>query len=376
MVIPVCRAMNEAFDIGSRCQLLLRGLSERDRAAIGQALDPCPPVRTPSRPTLVIEVDESVPGTLQDIQHNARDGRVTASDDHRFYVLERGRACSVPPLDGEPPRTFALEPGFPIVRSFGQLVRPALQVMMPALGCVAVHSGAVAIEGRSVLVAGWSESGKTETALALLESGARFISDKWTILDRDGTASVFPIGVGVRGWVLRYLPRLKNAFEAKGRGRLRTAALMRAATRPLAWGPARGVLERAVTLADRVAVTPSELRRLYGEEASAPWSAPLGAVALLRTVPPGAGVRVEPADPAWAASRLALTAAFERRAIFDLHERAQWSASAPDLDLRHRAVERERELITSVLSAVPVLDVRAPFPTDPRTVAEAITRRL
>jgi serine kinase of HPr protein (carbohydrate metabolism regulator) len=47
---------------------------------------------------------------------------------------------------------------------------------------VAVHSAAVEMDGQAVLIAGWSESGKTETALALMEAGARFVSDKRTVL--------------------------------------------------------------------------------------------------------------------------------------------------------------------------------------------------
>ncbi len=366
----------EAFDIGRRCQIVLRGLPAAERDGIARALDPCPPSSPSSRPAIVLETGDGVPAALQDIQYNAGDGRVTASDGSRFYVLERGRACAVPPLGGEPPQTFVLQADYPIARSFGRLVRPMVQVLMPALGCVAVHAAAVEIDGRAVLVAGWSESGKTETALALLESGARFLSDKWTLLDPDGSAGVFPIGVGIRGWALRYLPRLNDALVARPRRRLRAAAVLRAATKPLARGLAADPLERVTMLADRVAVSPSELRRLYGDDASAPWSSPLGALALLRNVPAGDGARADPADPSWVASRLALTAAFERRAIFDLHERAQWSAAAPDPDLRPRLIERERALLAELLSGVPVLDVRAPFPTDPRAVAEAITRWL
>ena len=57
-----------------------------------------------------------------------------------------------------------------------------LQLGHVARGAAVAHSAAVVLDGRAVLVAGWSESGKTETALALMEDGARFLSDKWTVL--------------------------------------------------------------------------------------------------------------------------------------------------------------------------------------------------
>ena len=110
-------------------------------------------------------------------------------------------------------------------------MRPVLQLGHVVRGAAVAHSAAVVLDGRAVLVAGWSESGKTETALALMEDGARFLSDKWTVLAPDGTARVFPIGVGVRGWTLAHLPRLDAALGKAARRRLSVAAAARRAGR-------------------------------------------------------------------------------------------------------------------------------------------------
>ncbi len=368
--------MHDAFEIGGRLTVRLQGLTGSERRAIGDGLDPCKASASLAEPDIVVEADTSVRGALLDIQRDAGDGRLTGTDGQRFYVLERGFACAVPALGAPPPATFAAEPGFPIARAFGRLVRPTLQLALLGRGAAAVHSAAVELDGKAVLLAGWSESGKTETALALLEEGARFLSDKWTVVGDDGTASVFPITVGVRGWALRFLPRLDAALGSRPRGRLRAAGVMRAVTRPVARGPAMGVHERLLTLVDRIAVRPSTLRRLYGDDPDAPWHAPLAAVAILRTVPAGEAVSADRVDPSWAASRLTLTASFERRGIFELHDRAQWSVSEPDCTLRCRLMERERALLQGVLDSIPVIEVRAPFPTDPRPVAQAIVRLL
>lgn len=356
--------------------MCVRGLTVPEHRAIGDGLDPCPTSAVIGAPDIVIEADGSVPGALRDIQRDAGDGRLTGTDGRRFYVLERGFACAVPVPGAAPPATFGVEPGFPIARAFGRLVRPALGVAMLARGAAAVHSAAVELDGQAVLVAGWSESGKTETALALVEQGARFLSDKWTFVADDRTASVFPITVGVRGWVLRYLPRLNAALGSGPRGRLRAAAVMRAMTRPAGRGAASGVRDRVLTLADRVAVRPSTLRRLYGDDPDAPWQAPLAAVALLTTVPSDGAVRAQRVDASWAASRLTLTANFERRGMFELYDRAQWSASEPDPSRRDRLMRCERTLLEPILEQIPVIEVRAPFPTDPRPVARAIARLL
>jgi hypothetical protein len=368
--------MSGDFEIGGRLKIALQGLGGSDTRMIAEALDPCPPSAAAGPPDVLVTADDSVRRPFTDIQRNAGDGRVTATDGERFYVLERGSACAVPALDAGPPATFSAAPGFPIGAAFGRLVRPRLLLALLARRATAVHSAAVEIDGRAVLVAGWSESGKTETALALMEGGARFLSDKWTVLADDGTCCVFPITVGIRGWALGHLPRLDGALGTSARRRFQAARVMRVMSRPVARGPASDLRDRALTLADRVAVRPSTLRSLYGDDPNASWQAPLGTVVLLRTVPTAAGISARKVEPSWAAHRLTLTASFERRGVFELHDRAKWSALQPDHTLRERLMLRERTLLEEALAPVSVIEVSAPFPTDPRPVADEIARWL
>ena len=44
--------------------------------------------------------------------------------------------------------------------------------------------------------------------------------------------------------------------------------------------------------------------------------------------------------------------------------------------MRERLLARERGLLTAILARVPVIEVRAPFPTDPGPVADALAARL
>jgi len=364
--------MDLAFEVSGGLRIALAGMPDRERSAVAAQLDPCPPAAPDGAEVVVAR--QHLPGTLTDLQRDAGDGRLTATDGRSFYVIEGGARCLLP-APGGPPLRFAYEPRFPIRRAFGRLVRPALQIALLDRDAVALHAAAVVVDGRAVLVAGWSESGKTETALALLERGARFLSDKWTVVGNDGSASVFPIGVGVRGWVLEHLPRMRAALGGRDRTRLLAARAARALARPARGGPAGGQLERVLTLGDRVALAPSAIREAYGDDASAPWRAPLRAVALLTTVP-GPAVAARPADPAWAAARLARTADFERRGHFELHDRAIWALPDRDPDARARTIARERALLERILGSVAIIDVRAPFPADPRPVADAVLRAL
>ena len=363
--------MDAGFEIAGRLGLAVDGLGRRGLDTLTTQFDPYPRGAPPAAPDVVVVGAVPVGTPLVDVQRDAGDGRLTATDGERFYVIVRGARCALPPPAGPVPARFECESGFPVGRAFARLARPALQVALHARGALAVHSAAVSIDGRGVLVAGWSESGKTETALALVEQGASFVSDKWTVVGEDATAAAFPITVGVRGWVLEHLPRLQAALGALPRARLAVAGAARSVARV---ARADDALDRALTLADRVALSPTAVRRAYGDE-GASWQVPLQAVALLTTVP-GPGVHARRADPAWAAERLARTADFERRGLFELHDRACWALADRERDVRARVLAHERATLEAILERTGVIEVQAPFPTDPRPVADAIAALL
>lgn len=360
-----------AFDLSGRLFIALEDADGRVASLVRRELDPFPasgPPETP--PDVVLRPLPHPPPAFCDLQNPARDGLVTASDGARLWMLAGDRACSVPDPIEVPEAVFEYEPGFPLQRMFRTLVRPVLQLALPRRGAVAAHAAAVELEGVAVLVAGWSESGKTETALALVESGAAFLSDKWTIVGADGEASAFPVSVGVRRWVLPHLPRLAGALPRTARRRLMAARLIAALAAPV-----RSRAARVVQVADRAALTPTQLRAAYGQRDDPARRVPVEAVALLTNVPEGAPT-VEPADPDWAAARLARSAAYERRDYLALLERRAFAFPAGRAASVEAAIAEDRALLQGVLEKTRVLEVRTPFPTDPRPVAAAIARCL
>ncbi|MCA1679686.1 MAG: hypothetical protein LC777_12435 [Actinobacteria bacterium] len=363
----------------------MTGVDERGRRAVAAQLDPF----APSAAADDLDVVLSLAGLTRPLGlielHNAAagDATVTGWNAAGLHLRMSGRWCRLPDLLHSGPMRFELELGFPLERAFRELVRPALQIALLRRGHVAVHGTTVELDGRGIIVAGWSESGKTETALALMERGAGFLTDKWTVVGTDATLTAFPIGVGVRRWALPYLPRLSAALPARSRAQFAVAATANATFGPLrrrARGRVGGLLadttERAVALADRAALTPSQLRAAYRQEDEPGRHVPLGGVALLLNVD-GDDVFVQEADPAWAAERLARSAAFERRPWFALQERARYAAPGQDPDEPVEAVvARERTLLQAALATAQVLVVRTPFPIDPRRTADAIARAL
>jgi hypothetical protein len=310
-----------------------------------------------------------------EMQNPAGDGLAAGWDGSLIYVRERGRWCAFAPPTDEGPFTIAFEHAFPIARAFRQFVRPALQIAASARGVTAVHGSAVVDAHDGVIVAGWSESGKTETALAFMEQGARFVSDKWTFLFPDASMSCFPISVGIRRWMLGYAPRLRAALPRAASLQFALAGATSAAAKMVARlglvpAAAHEALDRAVALADRAALSPTAISAVYGQPPPTE-RVPLRALVLLTTVTEGEPVAVA-RDAEWAAPRLARSATYERRSYLDLPRRLRYSnPESPPPDLAERIEKREEEQLRGALQNVRVIEVRATFPCDPQRIVAA-----
>jgi hypothetical protein len=313
-------------------------------------------------------------------QRPADDDLTTGTDGRSLFVLSRGRRCSIPDALEPRPLRFDHDLGFPLWRVFRTAVRPAMQVALAASGrAVAVHAATVTLDEGAIVVAGWSESGKTETALGLMERGASFLSDKWTLLGVDREASAFPISVGIRRWVVRYLPTLRSSLTRSARIQFTAAGVASLALEPVARRPAgsrrAGFLadgaRRVTAIGDRAAFEVAELRAAYGQTDDPERRAPVHLLVALRTVP-GGDVVVRPADPAEVAARLARSAAYERRHYFELLQRAGYALPGRLAALQEHAIAADEALLSAAFQHIRVITVDSPFPTDPRRVADAI----
>jgi hypothetical protein len=316
---------------------------------------------------------------LCDVHGPAGDGRRTGSDGRRCYLLYGNSRFELPDFDAPLGRLrLSYDTDFPLWLAFAEVVRPLVQLATINHRAVTVHGAAVQVGEGGLVVCGWSESGKTETALALAEAGGRFISDKWTIIDSAARVHAFPVPVGIRDWVLEYLPRLKARLRYSDRARLRLARTARAAM-PLAArataGPRGAALEaqadRALTLASRLSLRQTEVAAVYGSPTDAFAGPRLTTLALLTTAS-GDRVSVRPAEGGWAAGRLARSAAYERRGLYELDARTRYAGAAHGPSPLLHVPAQEAELLRGVLDGVQVLEVRAPFPVDPRKVARAL----
>ena len=364
------------FDLAGAVRLDLDTDDADLPTAVAAQMDPYPSAKTTDDAVPELVLRSEALGRLQEIQHRAGDGLVTGWDGSTLVAVAGTRRASVPDAFGDAPPVVTIDHGYPIGRHFRQVVRPALQLRALAGSTVAVHAAAVDTDEGAILVAGWSESGKTETALALAEGGHRFLSDKWTFVTADEPSAIgFPINVGVRRWALPYLPRLRQSLPPRSRLRLAVAGGVSMASSPLrgtrgaaAPGAIREAAERVAMLADRAGLAPSEVARAYGH---APILArrPVRLVVALRSIP-GGEVQAAPPDLDELAARLAVTAAAERQVYWAYRDRARYATARPE-DARGDVTATEIRLLRALLSRVPCVEVQAPFPIDPRRVVAA-----
>ena len=378
------------FDLAGHLRLALESSDPMLARAVAAQMNPYPSIERGEPVDASVILEELGPDApaLSEMQLAAGDGFVTGSSGDSLFVLSGGLRASVPDAMHDAPARIRFDAGYPMSRLFRQVVRPTLQLQALAAGSVAVHASAVALNGQAVLVAGWSESGKTEAALALIEPGGQFLTDKWTLVGAGAvgegeasgpTAAAFPITVGIRRWVLGYLPRLRGSMPRRARLRLaaaRTAGVASLPLRSMRRVGMRGMIgdgaERAVALADRAALAPTEVADAYGH-APILSALPIGLVIVLRTVR-DPEVTVREVDAATVARRLAASAVTERQGYFALRQRAAYATGSVNDPAAVSAIESER--LSEMLRATTLVEVATPFPTDPRRIVAAVASWL
>jgi hypothetical protein len=61
-----------------------------------------------------------------------------------------------------------------------------------------LHAGVVEWNGRTILLPGQSLSGKSTLVLDLVRSGAKYLSDEFAVIDRQGVVHPFPLSIKIR----------------------------------------------------------------------------------------------------------------------------------------------------------------------------------
>ena len=93
-------------------------------------------------------------------------------------------------------------------------------VMLRAPEHYYVHAGVVELGGRGLVLPGLSQAGKSTLVLALVQAGARLLSDELLAFHpATGRARAFPRAVKIRDACVRYFPELAREFAGTGETR-------------------------------------------------------------------------------------------------------------------------------------------------------------
>ncbi len=287
------------------------------------------------------------------------------------FVLTRGKRQSEVRVEvpvailGSEPATITAERGGSTI----PLLLTILAAGLLARGVAAAHASAFVLDGRGVFVSGWAKGGKSETLLAFLTHGAKYVGDEWLFVDPDGPAMFGPPEpIRLWDWQLDQVPHLRRRVGRADRARLlgtsglsRTLAAV-ARTPGIGRGAAGEAARRAGAVVDRQRSRQFAVEDLFGSAAIHPGAVPIDRVVLVASSTED--VVRSGLDPAIAAGRVAASTAHE---LLDLEAlRLAYRHVVPDgstpglegLEARLRAV------YTRAFADVPVIDVRHRFPTD------------
>ncbi len=232
-------------------------------------------------------------------------------------------------------------------------------------GALPLHAAAFNTGGTGVLVTGWSKGGKTETLLAFMARGARYVGDEWVYIDARGERmGGIPEPIRVWDWHLRQMPHLRAAVRRADRARLLAlrsalgleAALSRAPGRNLF--PAR-LLRRARPLLQRQACVDMHPRRLFGErlDLSGNLDRVVFAASHERT-----DIVARHIDPREIAARMVFSLQYERLPFMACYHAFRFAFPAARNPIVEAAEELQRDRLQRLFATKPCFTLEHPYP--------------
>ncbi len=234
------------------------------------------------------------------------------------FVLTRGRRQSdvrvAVPVDtlGSAPASLVAETGGRAI----PLLLPILAASLLARGVAVAHASAFLLDGRGVLVSGWAKGGKSETLLAFLSNGARYVGDEWIFVDPDGPAMFGPPEpIRLWDWQLAMVPSIGRRVGRDDRLRLAATGGLARFLGGVGRAPGLGrtapgeAARRAGAVVDRQRSRQFPVEELFGPDSVHPAAAAVDRVVLI-TGSDRDAIRRD-VDPAEAAARIAATTAHE-----------------------------------------------------------------
>ena len=252
---------------------------------------------------------------------------------------------------------------------------PILNATLLARGYLPLHASAFVHRGRGVVATGWSKGGKTETLLAFMANGARYVADEWLYL-APGGARMFGIPEPIRvwSWHLRSLPELRRRLSYGARARLSFLDLVAGGMRRATGNGARHASAAARTLNRASALLEGQLcadlapARLFGGAAAVDGAAAGGAAelhperVLFVVSHERPEITVAPVEARVVAERMLASLAEEDQRTASLYNKFRFAFPARRNASYENAAARRSELLFAALRERPCFEVRHPYP--------------
>jgi hypothetical protein len=338
------------YDIHGLAGVRLIGATPADAAAIDRQLGGlrAPLARDPDVVVRFVDrLDVSGPVRLLGL------GEAGFSDDAFLLLRSRHKARARVRVDVE-----RIGRGCEIVSEHGIPAIPLLTAIVNlsvlANGALPLHACAFCHGSTGVVATGWSKGGKTESLLAFMVRGARFVGDEWVYLDANGGGvHGLPEPIRLWDWQARQLPEVQERIGARDRGRLRVLRAGAAAARARGAGRVASLLERQL----HVDVAPT---RLFDAPAIA-LSGGFDRLFLMHSWEEPE-IRVEPVSGEEVGARMAASLEHERAPLTACYEQFRFAFPDRASPVIEDAARRERELLERLLSGRAAHQVDHPYP--------------
>ena len=364
------------FDLHGIVGIRLIGVTQHDSASVQRQLGPIES-HLPYHPDIVVRFVDKLPDTGR-VQYLGMDAGFT---DDAFLVMRgkhQSRVRVQIPFDkvGQHceilcERHVAAVP----------LLLPVINLTALAKGALPLHASAFTYRGTGVLATGWSKGGKTETLLAFMDRGARYVGDEWVYLNGDGQSMYgIPEPIRIWDWQLSELPRFRNRVRTADRFRMN---FIRRLTEVMEWatwdrigssgfaGRAMCKLMFVLNQQRYVQVAP---RKLFGEGFHTQLAHPHKVFFVASHA--ASEVRVRRIDTQEIAQRMVFSLEEERRDLLSYYRKFRFAFPDRSNSLIEHAETLQRRRLLEVLEGKDAYAVYHPYPVSIPDLYDAIRPHL
>lgn len=217
------------FDLHGFLRLRLQNATEREAQAVERQLGPIG-VPVAGQPDLTVTFVDSLPDMPNLRYVGLNDAAYTDED---FFILKGKNKTNVKvqipfeQIGGQ--MVICCERGLSNI----PLLIAIINLTLVTKGILPFHASAFTYRGQGALITGWAKGGKTETLLAFMSQGARYVGDEWVYLNPDdNTMFGIPEPIRVWNWHLDSLPHYRARLKRKDKLRLNSLSML---SRSIGW---------------------------------------------------------------------------------------------------------------------------------------------